>query len=152
MQKSKFAKIFNICWKHVPFILCRSSQFEQMLYLSVNFDFWIMKKIVKFSPWESVEYNRWAPGRVGINIHGCQPYPVNCNLCTEICTILHTTVISFSDCTVTITQPFDVITSPGFPQLYQNGIDCTWNIQVPIGQLIQLDFLHFDVEYEVSCK
>ena len=23
-QKSKFTEIFNICWKHVPFILCRS--------------------------------------------------------------------------------------------------------------------------------
>ena len=57
--------------------------------------------------------------------------------------------ISFSDCAVTITQPFDVITSPGFPQLYQNGIDCTWNIQLPIGQLIKLNFLHFDLEVEI---
>ena len=55
-------------------------------------------------------------------------------------------VISFSDCAVTITQPFGVITSPGFPQSYRNAIDCTWNIQLPIGQLIQLNFLHFDLD------
>ena len=55
-------------------------------------------------------------------------------------------VISFSDCAVNITQPFGVITSPGFPQPYQNGINCTWNIQLPIGQLIQLNFLHFKLE------
>ena len=59
-------------------------------------------------------------------------------------------VISFSDCAVNITQPFGVITSPGFPQPYQNGIDCSWNIQLQIGQLIQLNFLHFDVEVSSS--
>ena len=53
--------------------------------------------------------------------------------------------ISFSDCAVIITQPFGVITSPGYPQLYRNGIDCTWSIQLSIGQLIQFNFLHFDV-------
>ena len=45
MEKPKFTEIFNICWKHVPFVLCRSSQFDQMFYInSVNFDFCIMKK------------------------------------------------------------------------------------------------------------
>ena len=60
-------------------------------------------------------------------------------------------MISFSECAVTITKPFGVITSPGFPQFYRNGIDCTWNIQLSIGQLIQFNFLHFDVEYVSSC-
>ena len=55
-------------------------------------------------------------------------------------------VISFSDCAVTINQPFGVITSPGFPQPYQNGIDCTWNIQLSVGKLIQFNFLHFDIQ------
>ena len=59
-------------------------------------------------------------------------------------------VISFSDCDVTITQPFGVITSPGFPQPYKIGIDCTWNIQLSNGQLIQFNFLHFDVENSSS--
>ena len=62
-------------------------------------------------------------------------------------------VIQLSECAVTITQPFGVITSPGYPQPYQNGIDCTWNIHLSIGQLIQFNFLHFDVgkNYE-NCK
>ena len=61
--------------------------------------------------------------------------------------------ISLSDCAVTITQPFGVITSPGFPQLYRNGIDCTWNIQLSMGQLIQFNFLRFDVhdDYAYGC-
>ena len=61
--------------------------------------------------------------------------------------------ISLSDCAVTITQPFGVITSPGFPQLYRNGIDCTWNIQLSSGQLIHFFFLQFDVEddYAYGC-
>ena len=55
-------------------------------------------------------------------------------------------VISFSDCAVIINQPFGVITSPGFPQPYRNGIDCTWNIQLSVGNLIQFNFLHFDIQ------
>ena len=63
----------------------------------------------------------------------------------------NTYAISFSDCAVTIIQPFGVITSPGFPQPYEIEIDCTWNVQLPIGQLIQLHFLHFDVQYYKNC-
>ena len=54
--------------------------------------------------------------------------------------------ISFSECAITMIQPLGVIASPGFPQPYRNGIDCTWTIQLPIGQLIQFHFLHFDIE------
>ena len=78
MPKSKFTKIFNICCKHVPLILCRSSQFEQMLYISVNFDFCIMKKLWDLAHEKLV--NIIGGHCVGINIHGCQPYPVNCHL------------------------------------------------------------------------
>ena len=60
-------------------------------------------------------------------------------------------VIELSECAVTITQPFGVITSPGYPQPYGNGIDCTWNVQLSIGQLIQFNFLHFDVQYVSNC-
>ena len=55
-------------------------------------------------------------------------------------------IISFSDCAVTMTQLLGVITSPGFPHLYRNGIDCTWNIQLQIGQLINITFLHFALD------
>ena len=54
-------------------------------------------------------------------------------------------LISFSECAFTIVQPSGVITSPGFPQPYKNAIDCTWNIQLQIGQLIHISFLHFEL-------
>ena len=54
-------------------------------------------------------------------------------------------LISFSECAVTIIQPLGVITSPGFPQHHRNGIDCTWIIQLQIGQLIHISFLHFEL-------
>ena len=60
-------------------------------------------------------------------------------------------LISISECAVTLTVPFGVITSPGYPQSYRNGIDCSWNIQLSSGQLIQFNFLHFDVESTISC-
>ena len=55
-------------------------------------------------------------------------------------------VIQLSECAVTITQPFGVITSPGFPQPYRNRVDCTWNIQLHIGLLIDISFLHFELQ------
>ena len=71
-QKSKFTEIFNICWKHVPFILCRSSQFDQMFYIFVNFDFCIMKRLWDLAHEKLV--NIQGGHHVGTNIHGCQPY------------------------------------------------------------------------------
>ena len=39
-----------------------------------------------------------------------------------------------------------VITSPGFPENYDNYLNLTWLIEVPPGQRIQIRFLSFDVE------
>jgi len=72
MRKSKFTEIFNICWKHVPFILCRSSQFDQMFYISVNFDPCTMKKLR--DPAHEKLVNIPGVHHVGTNIHGCQPH------------------------------------------------------------------------------
>ena len=71
-QKSKFTEIFNICWKHVPFILCRSSQFDQMFYISVNFDFCIMKKLWDLAHEKLV--NILGGHHVGTNIHTLQMF------------------------------------------------------------------------------
>ena len=38
-----------------------------------------------------------------------------------------------------------VITSPGFPGNYDDNLDLTWLIQVQIGQLIDIRFLHFEL-------
>ena len=39
-----------------------------------------------------------------------------------------------------------VITSPGFPGLYDHNLDLTWLIQVQMGQKIEKNFLSFNVE------
>ena len=38
-----------------------------------------------------------------------------------------------------------VITSPGFPGNYDDNLDLTWLIQVQIGQLIDISFIHFEL-------
>jgi hypothetical protein len=38
-----------------------------------------------------------------------------------------------------------VITSPGFPGNYGNNLYLTWLIQVHIGQLIDISFIHFEL-------
>ena len=45
-----------------------------------------------------------------------------------------------------------VITTPGFPENYQNNLDLTWHIQVPIGQFIEVNFRTFDIEYSSTCR
>ena len=46
------------------------------------------------------------------------------------------------------------ITSPGFPQHYENYLNSIWLIQVPPGQRIQIHFLHFDFDYsyDYTCR
>ena len=38
-----------------------------------------------------------------------------------------------------------VITSPGFPGIYDNNLDLTWLIQAQIGQLIHISFINFEL-------
>ena len=44
-----------------------------------------------------------------------------------------------------------VITSPGFPEHYDNYLDLSWLIEVPPGRRIQIRFLSFDVQFFPSC-
>ena len=45
-----------------------------------------------------------------------------------------------------------VITSPRYPGNYDNNLDLAWLIQLPLRQLIKIDFITFDVEDHSSCK
>ena len=45
-----------------------------------------------------------------------------------------------------------VIMSPGFPGDYANDLDLSWLIQVPSGQLIEMNFISFETENHASCK
>ena len=99
MQKSKFTEIFNICWKHVPFILCRGSHFSTNVVYFCEFWFLHYEKIMRFSSWKIGEYTRWA--QIWDQYSWLSATPGNCYLWTEISkrgTIMQATV--FTDFTV----------------------------------------------------
>ncbi|KAG8443219.1 hypothetical protein GDO86_011865 [Hymenochirus boettgeri] len=54
-------------------------------------------------------------------------------------------------CGGTLTATEGSISSPGYPMVYPHGINCTWFISVPIGNLIRLTFSSFNLEHSVSC-
>ena len=54
-------------------------------------------------------------------------------------------------CSECLCSTTGVITSPGFPQNYQNELDLSWIIQVPNGQFVQTNFISFDVERFSNC-
>ena len=56
MQNSKFTEKFNICSNWLLLQSIQGTCLQQMLNISVNFEFCIMR----FSPWKIGEYNRWA--------------------------------------------------------------------------------------------
>ncbi|XP_053662149.1 cubilin homolog [Anopheles marshallii] len=49
-------------------------------------------------------------------------------------------------CRRNITGYGGVIESPNFPHEYAGSMDCRWTIRVPLGNKINLEFSHFDVE------
>ncbi|KAK2531299.1 Cubn [Columba livia] len=55
-------------------------------------------------------------------------------------------------CGETFTGPEGTITSPGHPDVYPHGINCTWIISIQPGYLIRLTFTSFNLEFEDSCR
>ncbi|XP_066271849.1 CUB and sushi domain-containing protein 1-like [Branchiostoma lanceolatum] len=49
-----------------------------------------------------------------------------------------------------VTEGF--ITSPNYPDIYPNNIDCSWTITAPSTSRIQLDFVTFGIEYGNNCQ
>lgn len=60
------------------------------------------------------------------------------------------------NCNRTITGYDGVIESPNFPSPYANNLDCHWKIQANLGNIIKIDFSHFELEninaYESSAN
>ena len=56
----------------------------------------------------------------------------------DCCVNVNTTFCSECNCLGS-----GIITSPGFPGNYDDNLDLTWRIQVQIGQLIDISFIHF---------
>ena len=44
-----------------------------------------------------------------------------------------------------------VIHSPGWPENYAHGLDCSWIIHAPINQQIELNFTRFSLENHTNC-
>ncbi|XP_071062991.1 LOW QUALITY PROTEIN: cubilin [Pseudochaenichthys georgianus] len=55
-------------------------------------------------------------------------------------------------CGDTLTAPLGSITSPGHPNNYPHGANCTWYISVSPGNLIRLSFDSFNLEYHANCN
>ena len=49
-------------------------------------------------------------------------------------------------CDTTLTTENGTFTSPGFPNNYANGLNCSWLIFLPPGKIIQLTFSSFLLE------
>jgi hypothetical protein len=66
---------------------------------------------------------------------------LNCNYDGGDCCLMNVNTDYCSDCNCLASG---IITSPGFPGNYDNSLDLTWLIQVQIGQLIDISFIHFE--------
>ncbi|XP_015810319.3 cubilin [Nothobranchius furzeri] len=55
-------------------------------------------------------------------------------------------------CGDTMTTPSGTIRSPGHPNNYPHGANCTWYISVTPGNLIRLSFDSFNLEYHTNCN
>ena len=87
-------------------------------------------------------------GFVGDGVCNDETNIAECNYDGGDCCLMNVNTDSCSDCNCLASG---VITSPGFPGNYDNNLDLTWLIQVQMGQMIEINFLSFDVEYDSSC-
>ena len=71
-----------------------------------------------------------------------------CNYDGGDCCLLSPNTDQCSQC---VCSTSGAITSPGYPQNYDNNLDLSWLIVVPIGQTIEINFIHFAVEFHLSC-
>ncbi|XP_036916668.1 cubilin [Sturnira hondurensis] len=55
------------------------------------------------------------------------------------------------ECGKILTEPTGIIQSPGHPNIYPHGINCTWYILVQPGYLINLIFRRFHLEFHYNC-
>nr|XP_046226989.1 cubilin [Scatophagus argus] len=55
-------------------------------------------------------------------------------------------------CGDTLTSPSGTVTSPGHPNNYPHGANCTWHINVTPGNLVRLSFESFNLEYHANCN
>ncbi|XP_044144496.1 adhesion G-protein coupled receptor G6 isoform X6 [Bufo gargarizans] len=61
------------------------------------------------------------------------------------------TVLCCANCKLVLTSPSGAFTSPCYPEMYPNSQDCIWTIRAPVGFIIQVTFLDFDIEEAQNC-
>lgn len=49
-------------------------------------------------------------------------------------------------------SPIGELSTPGYPKSYPKDTDCTWTIEVEVGQSIQLDVKDVSLEYSENCS
>ncbi|NXG41986.1 CUBN protein, partial [Psilopogon haemacephalus] len=55
-------------------------------------------------------------------------------------------------CGETLTGAEGTVTSPGHPDAYPHGVNCTWLISIQPGHLIRLTFTSFNLPFDYSCS
>ena len=71
------------------------------------------------------------------------------------CNFWFSFILDYSDCHATLNEQLGDVISYGYPQGYYNRMDCTWLIQRPFGEIIKMEFMHFNIEPDfnnVICK
>lgn len=61
------------------------------------------------------------------------------------------TVLGCANCKLLLRDLSGKFTSPCYPDLYPNSQDCNWTIISPVGFIIQVTFLDFDIEEAQNC-
>ena len=70
----------------------------------------------------------------------CKELLLNHNL------VLFTTVGQECEDAIATSESTGVLTSPGYPDNYPTSTDCAWNIAVPQGYIVTVDFTFIDLE------
>ncbi|XP_075059674.1 adhesion G-protein coupled receptor G6 isoform X6 [Mixophyes fleayi] len=61
------------------------------------------------------------------------------------------TVLCCENCKLVLTASSGSFTSPCYPNQYPNAQDCKWTLRAPVGFIIQVTFVDFDVEEAQNC-
>ncbi|XP_073528849.1 adhesion G-protein coupled receptor G6 isoform X3 [Phyllobates terribilis] len=61
------------------------------------------------------------------------------------------TVLGCANCKLELTAPSGSFNSPCYPEMYPNSQDCRWVIRAPIGFIIHITFVDFEVEEAQNC-
>uniref|UniRef100_A0A3Q2Y059 MBL associated serine protease 1 n=1 Tax=Hippocampus comes TaxID=109280 RepID=A0A3Q2Y059_HIPCM len=72
--------------------------------------------------------------------------------CVYVCVFMRAHALVYLCHVVSLTQPFGSFQSPNFPATYPDNMHHRWDIRVPDGFRVRLDFSHFDLEPSDMCQ